>query len=250
MKYSKAPISEVIFGVVYAKQKLSSDDIFVLNGGFKDRFPFLEILSPLVIENLDGFQLVSNLDPLLTGPFLLRRRSSDNKWLLQIQSNSVYLNWIRNDSEPVGNYIGYNAVYEQFVCILDTIEKTLDIGMYEDISMVDLSYGDRIEWQKYIPELSKVKDIINISTPPIFSKEGYNNLFARYTYEDSDLNGFGLLNINTATSIQGSQVIKIETVLRGNLQGFTFPTWFEEAHKKQSFIFDGLFTEYLKGEWL
>ena len=99
MQYSKAPISEVIFGVIYTGPKLSPDDIFCLNGHFKDRFPSLEILSPLVVENLNGFQLVSNLDPSLTGPLLLRRRSSDSKWLLQIQSNSVYLNWIRNDSE-------------------------------------------------------------------------------------------------------------------------------------------------------
>lgn len=250
MQYSKAPISEVIFGVVYTKQKLSSDDIFFLNGHFKNQFPLLEILSPLVIENLNGFQLLPNLDPLLSGPLLLRRRSSDNKWLLQIQSNTIYLNWIRNDSESVGNYIGYSAVYKQFVCILDSIKEILNINMYEDINMLDLSYGDRIDWQRYIPELSKVNDLINISTPPIFSKEGYNNLFAKYTYEDSELNGFGLVNINTATSIQGSQVIKIETVLRGNLKGFTFTTWFEEAHKKQSFIFENLFTDNLKKEWL
>ena len=58
MKYTKAPISEVIFGVVYTKQKLSSDDIFFLNGHFKNQFPLLEILSPLVVENLNGFQLL------------------------------------------------------------------------------------------------------------------------------------------------------------------------------------------------
>lgn len=250
MKYLKAPVSEVIFGVVYTKQKLSTDDIFFLNGRFKDQFPLLEILAPLVVEDLNGFKLVQNVEPALSGPMLLRRRSSDNKWLLQIQSNSVYLNWIRNDSEPVGNYIGYSAVYKQFVDILDSIKEILNINMYEDINLLDLSYGDRIDWQKYIPELSKVKDLINISTPPIFSEEGYNNLFTKYTYEDSELNGFGLVNINTATSIMGNQIIKVETILRGKLKDLAFSTWFEKAHKKQYFIFENLFTQHLKDEWL
>ena len=250
MKYLKAPVSEVIFGINYTKQKITTDDVFFLNSIFKDDFPILEILPPLVVENLNGFQLSQTIDPSLSGPFLLRRHSIDNKWLLQIQSNRIYLNWIRNDSEPVGNYIGYFAIFKRFQEILDSLTKAFSLKVFEDIDLLDLSYHDRIDWQEYLTDLSKVSELINISTPPIFSEEGYNNIFSKYSFLDSEINGFGLININSASTITGKQIIKVESNLRGRLKEITAIDWFQIAHKKQNYIFDKLFTQGIKDKWL
>lgn len=250
MKYLKAPVSEVIFGINYSKQKMSTDDIFFLNTIFKDNFPLLEILPPLVVEDLNGFQLTQNLDPSISGPFLLRRRSIDNKWLLQIQSNRIYLNWIRNDSEPVGNYLGYSPIFSQFQEILDSLTKAFNFRVFDDIELLDLSYHDRIDWHEYLTELSKISELINISTPPIFSEEGYNNVFSKYSFLDSEINGFGLISINTASSMTGKQIIKVESNLRGKLINMSAVEWFQIAHKKQNYIFDKLFTQKIKDQWL
>lgn len=74
-------------------------------------------------------------------------------------------------------------------------------------------------------------------------------MFTRYTYHDSDINGFGLVNINTATSLLQKQVIRFESNLRGFIQGKTFDDWIDIAHKKQLHIFDLCFKEGLRDLW-
>jgi len=249
MKYSKAPISEVILGISYKKPKIPVD--FILkNALFSDQFPIVEIVQPLFLEMLEGFQLEQIFDQ-NSGSFLVRRRTGDRKWLLQIQANMLYLNWIRLDTEPVGTYVGFPSIKDKFLSILAVLEDIAKVRIRDDVSLCDLTYHNRVKWQHEITDMSEIQKIMRISTPPKFSEQGYNNIFSRYTFHDFELKGFGLININTATAIDGEQLIKLESSLRGecSIDG-DIDTWFEQAHKKQIGIFDQIFTEEIKAKWI
>jgi uncharacterized protein (TIGR04255 family) len=248
-KYNKAPISEVFMGVCYNNTKIPVD--LILNKAlFNEEFPNIGIVEPIILEVLNNFQIRPNYTPNFI-PFRIRRWSSDNTWLLQIQANMIFFNWIRLDDEPVGTYAGFSTVKEKFFSILDTIEKDLKINLHNDIELCELTYYDRVKWQSEISDLSEIDKIMNINSPPKFSDDGYNNVFSRYTYHDSELNGFGFININTDTAKGGEQIIKLESNLRGNLaNNYVIETWFEQAHDKQLNIFDKIFTKEIKEKWL
>jgi uncharacterized protein (TIGR04255 family) len=173
MKYSKAPISEVIIGINYRNARIPVDTI--LNSAlFSEEFPTIEIARPLILEMLQGFQIQLHLEQ-NTAPFLVRRRAKDLKWLLQIQNNMIYLNWIRLDTEPVGTYAGFSMIKNKFLSILSKIENIAPVHLRDDIALCDLTYHDRVKWQSEIAELSQINQIMNIGSPPKFSDHGYNN---------------------------------------------------------------------------
>jgi len=75
MKYSKAPVSEVIVGVTFETPLLYLNQIFAAQNRLQQEFPVTEIRPPLVNESLVGFKLSHEIDPSHTGPFLLRMRA-------------------------------------------------------------------------------------------------------------------------------------------------------------------------------
>lgn len=247
--YSKAPISEVIIGIGYKEPKISLDSVLG-SALLSDKFPILEINPPLLFTELKEFQLQTLISP-NGGSILARRKTANQKWLVQIQADMIFLNWIRPDTEPVtpGHYIGFTAVKENFFSILSTLGEHLKQNLLDnDIAFCHLSYLDRFPWQSEMSELSQIDSIMNISTPPKFSDEGYNNIFSRFTFHDSSLHGFGLININTSTSFDGSQIMRIESDLQGN-PADGLENWLECAHLKQREIFEQLFKEGIKKTW-
>jgi uncharacterized protein (TIGR04255 family) len=247
MKYSKAPVSEVILGITYGNNKMPVDKLFQISSAFSKEFPDVGIFPPLILEELNGFRLQDMVADIGAGPFLVRRRTNDAKWLLQIQSNKIYLNWIRKDDEPVGAYAGFSEIKKRFVAILEKISGILDVNT--DHSLYELSYHDRVEWKDIISDISEINTIMNVASPPKFSAEGYNNLFSRYTYPASDIGGYGLLGINTDTSVSQKQVIRFESNLRGIIPQKTFDEWMAIAHQKQLLIFENCFSEKLRELW-
>ncbi|MDR0574293.1 MAG: TIGR04255 family protein [Tannerella sp.] len=247
MKYSKAPVSEVILGITYGANKIPVDKLFQISSMFSTDFPFVEICPPLILDELNGFRLQPMAATIGAGPFLIRRRTNDAKWLLQIQSNMIYLNWIRKDDEPVGVYIGFSKVKDFFATILEKISGVVDVKV--DHLLYELSYHDRVEWQGIISDISEISAIMNVASPPKFSSEGYNNLFSRYTYHASDMGGYGLLGINTDTSVSQKQLIRFESNLRGIIPQKTFDEWMTLAHQKQLTIFESCFSEKLRDLW-
>jgi len=246
IRYNRAPISEVIIGIWYKQPKIPVDSV-LKNALLCDEFPVIEIIPPLTIEILEGFNLESVVNQ-NGGPFLVRRWTVNRKWLVQIQANMIYVNWIRPDTEPVGQYVGFTAIKDKFFSILSVLEKNTRIQLQEDIAFCDLSYLDRFPWQAEITELSQLNQLMNVSTPPKFSEQGYNNNFSRFTFHDFEIQGFGIININTTTAIDGEQLIRVETSLRGsptnNLDG-----WLKLVHTKQFDIFEKLFKEDIKKKW-
>ena len=250
-KYSRAPISEVIIGVCYSKPKISLDAV-LSNALLSDKFPILEINLPLTFTGLKGFQLY--MAPTQnSGHILAMRRSADRKWLVQIQADMLFINWIRPDTEPVtsGHYIGFSAIKKEFFSILSILGNRLNQNLLaDDIAFCYLAYHDRFPWQPLIPELSQINQVMNVSTPPKFSGDGYNNIFSQFTFHDSSIQGFGIININSSTSVSSdnNQLIRIESILQGDPSD-GLEKWLKYAHLKQLDIFEKLFKEGMKKTW-
>jgi uncharacterized protein (TIGR04255 family) len=245
-KYTRAPISEVFIGVCYKYPKINVDNL-LKSALLHEEFPILEIDKPLTIEFLEGFTLVPVFNA-NGGPILVRRWTTDKKWLVQIQTNMIYVNWIRPDTEPVGHYVGFTAVKDKFFSILSFLEEHLGVSLQEGIAFCDLSYHDRFPWQDEISELSQLDRLMNISTPPKFSEHGYNNNFSYFTFHDFEIHGFGIISINTTTAIDGKQLIRVETSLRGCPLN-SIGEWLSVARAKQFDIFEKLFKEKKKKKW-
>ena len=249
VEYLRAPISEVIIGVCYTKAKIPLDSVLA-NALLSDKFPILEITPPLAITSLDGFQVQTSISQ-NCGPILAKRWSADKKWLVQIQADMLFTNWIRPDYEPVtaGHYVGFNAVKMEFFSVLSTLENHLKQNLLDDIAFCYLTYLNRFPWQSdEISELSQISQVMSIATPPKFSEEGYNNIFSQFTFHDSSIQGFGIINMNTLTSFDGSQLIQIDSILQGK-PADGFKAWLDRAHEKQLDIFDKTFKEGIKKTW-
>ena len=132
-KYPKAPVSEVIFGVTFSEARRSIRELFDAQKALSDEYPRVEIRPPLVDETMSGFQITQELNPERMGSILIRLRSDDDHWMCQVQTNKIYLNWIRPDHEPVGNYPGFTAVYRRFRQALDALDLS-SAGFHDGFS--------------------------------------------------------------------------------------------------------------------
>lgn len=247
-RYSKAPVSEVICGVTFAEARLSLEDLFGARQVLSGEYPKIEIRPPLADEAMSGFQLTQELNP-DSAPVLIRLRSNDDDWMCQVQANKVYLNWIRPDHKPVGNYPGYTAVYRRFGDVLDALGISTAEFSRDSVKYYDLSYHDRLEWQDHIASLSEAHEIMRIKPPAITTPEGFNNLFSRYTYRCQPLGGYGVFSVNTATTATGKQVLILESTLRGITPDHSSDDWFGEAHRVQVSHFSQLFRPEILAQW-
>jgi uncharacterized protein (TIGR04255 family) len=244
MRLSKAPISEVILGVTFDRAVLTQKQIMGLADHFSGDFPGIEVSPPLPNEVLQEFIVVNQFNPEHTGPVLYRLRSDDRSWLVQVQCNKVYLNWVREDGQPVGRYPGLTKVLERFLAALAVTGVDS-----ENCLFFELSYSDRIEWQEYINSISDLGNILNFSPPAIPISSGMNNVYSKFTYHEPRVGGFGTLEIKTSTSLFGKQLLEFSSILRGRLAKQDLRAWFGTAHDLQNNFFEGLFKEEVLNKW-
>lgn len=249
MKYTRAPLSEVIIGVSFKEAKFALLDVFSIQSLLKDEFPRVDIRPPLADESLSEHRLNTELNPESTGPFLLRLRDDSKKWLCQIQRNKLYVNWVRSDIEEVGQYVGFEKVLGRFEALFKVVQsKVLEIT-FGDVSYFEVAYHDRLEWELYISSISELSKIINFQPPRISIENGFNNVMSRYTFHEPSLGGYGVLSISTDTSPKPSQVLKLETGIRGKLENVSRLEWFRKANERQVQFFEEIFKPEILRKW-
>jgi uncharacterized protein (TIGR04255 family) len=247
-EYKHAPVSEVILGITFKQKVIDVEALLDLHQLFKEDFSIIEFSNPLADVHLKGFKIVNEIEPDNTGPFRLRLRDSNSKWLLQIQLNKFYLNWIRKDTAEVGNYPGYEKIKKKFKEHLFEYLKRSDTPNRE-VDYYDLTYQDRLFWQDYIDSLGDINKIINLKPPKLETGEGFNNVNSRYTYHVPALNGYGILKVDSNTSVENKQVLKFEEILRGEEHFDNLGNWFNNAHQKQLTAFKNTFRKKILEKW-
>lgn len=262
IKYNKAPISELICGITFNSGLLSNANIiYEIINTYKSDYPNITLNPPLADEELSDYKLNRNINSNNTGAILYRLKSLDGKWLLQLQNNKVYLNWVRADNKSVGSYPGFDLIYEQFntICkhVVEKIvesDKDIDIGKY--IKQFELQYQDRINYQEHITDLSGIQQLIEIK-PPVFPPFGLedenicpNNINSRYTYPMRKLGGHGTIAINTMTdTLFNDQLLVLESCVKGKIETISMDEWFNIVNKIQVKLFESLFTGSTLDKW-
>lgn len=245
--YKKAPVSEVILGVTFKINVLDLDLICKFRDFQKDDYPKIEILPPLASEYLQENKIINEIDINSSGPVLFRIRTVDGHWLIQVQGNKLYLNWVRHDEEEVGKYPGFDNILDRFLRNLEDITKLANKNFNQHVSSYDLTYHDRIEWQKHISSLTQLNQIIKFMPPQI--NQEFNNVISTFSFPCSDISGFGILRINTSSSIKNTQLLRFESVLKGFNKDVDIRQWFDSAHNLQLKFFREVFQKDILEDW-
>lgn len=251
-RYSKAPISEVIIGITWERALLQDKGQFynIYNAILQD-FPNIQYFQPLANEDLIGYRLHQEIDLLKTGSNLCRFFSRDRNWLVQMQFNKIFLNWIRQSEDDV--YPGFEIVENKFLKILELVSND---DTYTSVKSLDLNYQNRFPWSNYMKDLSELNQFINYKPAEVSiggRSANLNNAFSRYLFLESGINGYGSLSINTSTDVNDgkTQLLFIDFTLRGkpeeNLNGLK--NWLESAHNFQYEQFTNFFKNNLKEKW-
>lgn len=255
--YKNAPISEVVFGLTFREPILGYKSlIFEVISELKRKYSIVLMTRPLANESLTGFQHGQITDPSKTGAALYRLLSPDNHWMVQVQSNKIIFNWVRLDERQVGDYPGFNNIYKEFLEVFNEISEIFNKNeaprLDQKILYHELVYQNRFPWENYIDTLSEMNKIIALKLPEIFAtnekKLPPNNIFSQYTYPIDEIDGFGVLTINTGTSdTLKKQMIIFECKLIG--KSSNFEEWFEKSHQIQLNTFKNLFTPTTLESW-
>ncbi len=91
--YQKAPISELICGVIFTNNILAHELIlFELLFELKDEYPDINTQPPIFEEELQDYKVFTTVNTAATGFSLYRLSSDDKKFMIQIQQNLVLVN--------------------------------------------------------------------------------------------------------------------------------------------------------------
>lgn len=245
-RYNKAPVSEVILGLTYSENRFPLNMLFRVQGVLEKTYPLIEISPPLVDEEPQGGVMAQNLNQKSTGIFMIRLRSSDRKWLVQLQGNKIYFNWSRMDSEKVGEYPGFTSIYERFKSVLKEIE-----GCGGDINKVaayDLTYHDRLRWSDFVQNLNELNKIINC-VPISKGDSNVHQVDFKEIFEDKALGGYGVITITTGVlhATDELNLLQFQCILRGG--GADMDAWMERARGIQMDTFERVFTGTTLESW-
>lgn len=251
VSHSKAPISEIIFGLTFNFRKFDDQTIFKIQQLFSEEYTIIQYLNPLTDESLneydDSISLETNSNS--TGTILFRLRNETNSKLIQIQGNKIYFNWVRLDSQdPDGIYPGFDANYNEFENILKEIQKKTSIDLFDNIKYCELTYHDRIIVDKYVKDFNSIQNLLNINFFGGFDQTTKNiSLTQSFTLPNNS--SYGIININSLFSNNiGKKVLGIEV----NVKGITedVKSWFYETRQKQNEIFKSIINNNVLKTWV
>jgi len=256
LKYTKAPISEVVFGVILKTNSLLANGIlFELLHNLSREFPNIQTFPARPEDDLVDGLIQSSVDYSKSGFVTYRLYSSDAKWQILIQQNIITYHWVRADMQPVGGYPGFSACFDRF---LQVYKKTNELFTKNGISLESniknyyLSYVDRVNFSEYQSKGMKISDILNMSFP-FFSINGRkyttDNCFNRYSVACEEINGSSIIGVNTPTVPSFGQMFIVDNKLKGYSEKIDMQDWFRVAHGLQVSFFENIFTEKILKSW-
>ncbi|MBM4054900.1 MAG: TIGR04255 family protein [Planctomycetes bacterium] len=243
--YSKPPVSEVIMGVTLKQPVLGKGGlIFEIISAFKKDYPVIRYGNPLEDLEMNDYLMEPKIDYNSTGPVLYRLSTVDTNWLVQLQFNKIFFNWIKKDEERETMYPGFTGIYKKYSRLVSFIQNNLHSEF--SVKFCELTYQDRIFWQEHIDDLSEINKIIKIILPSIRDNDitySPNNIFSKCTLPVKKIGGYAIVSINTATTKENKQVISFQCTLRGAVKDMLIDNWYEIAREMQIKLFQDSFNE-------
>jgi len=244
------PISEVVFGAEFIAPEFSSVHFGQYWLEIKDRYPQYSDLSPMLpamLSPMGGFTGFSNLPPLRRMWF----QSPSTKRLIQLQSNSFFYNWRREDSTE--NYPRFENIYSSFIQEWEKFTKWWKDVTNSPISPISyqLTYlnelDDNLGWKG-------TEDDYNIFT---FKGREWNEFLPAPKVHVSNMqfvlpDNIGTLLVNTRQGIKptnNNPVIVFELTVKSPDSSNDIQEWFDKAHETIVRSFLELTTVSAQQEW-
>lgn len=246
--YKNAPVSEVICGITWPEPVLyKSGQFFSVLHKLQNEFPQMQFLSPLGDDSFDERGRSGTLNPLHTGSGLYRFSKEGEPWLIQLQHNKFYLNWVRSDQTSVGHYPGFQEIFTKFQSLLKQIAG---IGFADfPLKYAELAYQDRIFFLDYIEKLDDIQEILNFNIPA-WLDIGESMGFASESYfRLPEIQGAASVNTSTSKNLEGKPILSVLNSISGLPQVMDAEKWFTEAHEIHLEFFNKLFKEPLLDKW-
>lgn len=248
MKFINAPISEVIFGVTLANSLANSSRILEYYCEIlKVKYPIVELSNPLgELVIFENGRVENQLDGKLTGQALYRFRTEDKKYLIQIQNNKLYMNWIRTDNESTGDYPGYDKLFPLFKKAVADF-----LGYFHltnrDIKSCDLTYHNRFNIDKILHSGKTINDIIKFTIP--LNGDKLLNFSNKSSEIMESINSLCNSTMETVFKDQ-ERLLRFEFLIQSIDQlEINYEEWFSSAHKTQVNTFENIFTGEVLESW-
>ncbi len=250
VKYTQAPISELICGIVFNTnlllQKMVLFDLLVV---LEKEYPIINTHPVFGEEDVVNGLIKTAQNYEKAGFSSYRLSSVDNKWQVILQQDILTFHWVRQDGESVGSYPGFTVIFNKFISIYELIkQKITDVEKH--IKCYYLNYTDRVNLKEYITDEITFFDIINIPTPSFYSNGKsyrYDNFLNRYSVFCEEIKGYSIIGLNTPTLPIG-QLLIVENKLKG-FNGDVIELWFKKAHDIQTSFFETIFTQKILKIW-
>lgn len=252
LKYSKAPVSEIIFGVFFKTNALMRNAmLFEILLKLKDNYPLFVNAPSAPIEEIQNDNLTFTQEVSFSS---YRVSSRDLIYSIELSQNSFQVIWQRRDDMPsVSEYPGYEKLYGIFNEIysqINSIAISHGISLGKEVKLYNLKYGDRVNLKPYKETGLHLKDIIKLNYPPIYIDgiEFYSdNYLGKYTVNLSTFNSYAIVNINTPTHGNIGQILLVDNSIKGYSDNVA--NWFDRAHQSQLSFFENIFTETILNDW-
>lgn len=256
VKYSKAPISEVVCGIIFNSNFLLNNSILFnflveLSKDFPSIFTHPTIAADEVVNN--GIQTATEYTK--AGFTTYRIVSEDTKWQVLAQQNLITFHWVRQDDENVGNYPGFTIIFERFKEIYSTLKRIVndDAKFSSNIKHYYLSYSDRVNLEELKEEGVSITDTITLNPPKFeINNEVYktDNYFNRYSGQCDAINGYSIVGVNSPTLPGLGQILVVDNKLKGApKEDITIDQWFKVAHDIQVSFFETIFSPKILQLW-
>lgn len=266
IKYQNAPISEVVCGITLNEPLLSQKQvIYDIITYLKREYPLIHTSAPIADQYLTGNIINTNLNLALTGPGVYRLTSEDQKWMIQLQYNKLYLNWIRRDAESAGNYPGFIVIFNKLKEIIAIVEAKIkempqQIGLIENkVKYYELVYQDRFDWKDYVDDFSEINQILKIKLPEIPISKGSeeeNKIYAPSIIQSKYFIplpiGLATININSApnnATNSSKELLIFECAIRSENVEKNLDEWFQDSHRIQIEFFEHIFQPNILELW-
>lgn len=256
IKYTKAPVSEITFGVFFKTNALIRRAIiFEVITKLNSQYPILQTANAPQIEEIQNENISTTQDVGKTGHSTYWLSSSDFIYKIDINQISLNFTWQRRDDMPsVSVYPGFSTVYEMFKSIFKTIvdiSANKGVDLIKEIRLFSLKYSDRLSLKPYIEMGVSLPDIIKVNYPPIVMADNSfvsNNYLAKYSIQLPYLNGYSIVNVNTPTYPSPiGQSLLVDNRIKGYSEDMDM--WFEKSHQTQLSFFENFFTERILNDW-
>lgn len=251
LKYSKAPVSEVIFGVFFKTNTLLRGAIFFeILLKIKEAYPLLQNTQEVPTEEIENDNLSFTQGIAFSS---YRLSSKDFIYSVDLNPNSFQVTWRRRDDMPsISTYPGYenlSARFNEVFKIIKEIGIAKGILLDKEVRLYNLKYTDRVNLNLYKENGVRLQDIIKVKYPPIlFDDTAFysENYLGKYTINLPSYNSYAIVNINTPTMPNG-QHLYLDCSIKGQSDNSTI--WFEQAHKSQLSFFENIFTDSILKDW-